>query len=96
MNKLAIGSEVVDLAPMFLALPERNYLLNALDLFDGVGITSPKVIVSQLVEDNYSLFNEPTARGSSEHNVTARQNGQEWLIEAPYFLREDMFTPADV
>lgn len=51
MTKLAIGSEVVDLSPMFLALPERNYLFNALDLFDGVGITSPKVIVSQLVED---------------------------------------------
>ncbi len=96
MTKLAIGSEVVDLAPIFQALPERNYLFNALDLFDGVGITSPKVIVSQLVEDNYSLFNQPTARGSSEHNVTDRQNGQEWLIEAPYFLREDMFTPASV
>ncbi len=33
MTKLAIGSEVVDLSPMFLALPERNYLFNALDLF---------------------------------------------------------------
>lgn len=30
MTKLAIGSEVVDLAPIFQALPERNYLFNAL------------------------------------------------------------------
>lgn len=30
MTKLAIGSEVVDLAPIFQALPERNYLFNGL------------------------------------------------------------------
>lgn len=96
MTKLAIGNDLVDLSPIFQALPERNYLFNALDLFDGVGITSPKVIVSQLVEDNYSLFNEPTSRHSSEHNTTARQNGQEYLIEAPFFMREDVFKPVDV
>lgn len=43
MSKIAIGREMVDLAPIFQALPERNYLMNALDLFDGVGVQNPKV-----------------------------------------------------
>lgn len=59
MTKLAIGNDLVDLSPIFQALPERNYLMNALDLFDGVGVQNPKVVVTQLLDDNYSLFNTP-------------------------------------
>ncbi|MDK6764246.1 phage capsid protein, partial [Klebsiella aerogenes] len=91
-----LGQNYVDLSPLFNLNPTRNYLLASLGLFDGVGVSSHKVAVSRLVEDNRSLFNEPTARFSSEHNVTARQNGKEWLIELPYFLREDQITPADI
>ncbi|MDE8794401.1 hypothetical protein P0C27_08870 [Citrobacter freundii] len=96
MTKIAIGREMVDLAPIFQALPERNYLMNALDLFDGVGVQSPKVVVTQLLDDNYSLFNMPQSRYSSNHDTTARQNGKEYLIEIPWFAREDEFKPVDV
>jgi hypothetical protein len=91
-----LGQNYVDLSPLFNLNPTRNYLLASLGLFDGVGVSSHKVAVSRLVEDNRSLYNEPTARFSSEHNVTARQNGKEYLIELPYFLREDQITPADI
>lgn len=96
MSKIAIGREMVDLAPIFQALPERNYLMNALDLFDGVGVQNPKVVVTQLLDDNYSLFNTPQSRYSSNHDTTARQNGKEYLIEIPWFAREDEFKPVDV
>jgi hypothetical protein len=43
-----------------------------------------------------ACYNQPTARFSNEHNVTARQSGKEWLIELPYFLREDVITPSDI
>ncbi len=78
-----LGQNYVDLSPLFNLNPTRNYLLASLGLFDGVGVSSHKVAVSRLVEDNRSLFNEPTARFSSEHNVTARQNGKEYLVELP-------------
>ncbi|RVS51103.1 phage capsid protein [Citrobacter freundii] len=91
-----LGQNYVDLSPLFNLNPTRNYLLASLGLFDGVGVSSHKVAVSRLVEDNRSLLNSPTARFSSEHNTTARQNGKEWLIELPYFLREDQITPADI
>ncbi|MBX8837291.1 MULTISPECIES: major capsid protein [Enterobacter] len=91
-----LGQNFVDLSPLFNLNPTRNSLLASLGLFDGVGVSSHKVAVSRLVEDNHSLYNEPTARFSSEHNVTARQNGKEYLIELPYFLREDQITPADI
>ena len=91
-----LGQNYVDLAPLFNLNPTRNYLLASLGLFDGTGVSSHKVAVSRLVEDNRSLFNQPTARFSSEHNVTARQTGKEYLIELPYFLREDQITPADI
>ena len=71
MSKIAIGREIVDLAPIFHALPERNYLMNALDLFDGVGVQNPKVVVTQLLDDNYSLFNIPQSRYS--HQTTTLQ-----------------------
>ncbi|WP_455425625.1 major capsid protein [Dryocola sp. LX212] len=93
---MIIGQNYVDLSPLFNVTPTRNFLLASLGLFDEDGVTSHKVSVSRLIEDNTSLFNQPTARFSSEHNVTARQNGKEWLIELPYFLREDLITPADI
>ncbi|MDU3898439.1 MAG: major capsid protein, partial [Enterobacter sp.] len=96
MTKIAIGREMVDLAPIFQALPERNYLMNALDLFDEVGVQNPKVVVTQLLDDNYSLFNTPQSRFSSNHDTTARQNGKEYLVEIPWFAREDTFKPVDV
>ena len=91
-----LGQNFVDLSPLFNLNPTRNSLLASLGLFDGVGVSSHKVAVSRLVEDNHSLYNEPTARFSSEHNVTARQNGKEYLIELPFFMREDQITPADI
>ena len=91
-----LGQNYVDLSPLFNLNPTRNYLLASLGLFDGVGVSSHKVAVSRLVEDNRSLFNEPTARFSSEHNVTARQNGKEYLVELPFYMREDQITPADI
>ena len=91
-----LGQNYVDLSPLFNLNPTRNFLLASLGLFDGVGVSSHKVAVSRLVEDNHSLYNEPTARFSSEHNVTARQNGKEYLIELPFFMREDQITPADI
>lgn len=93
---MIIGNEVVDLSPLFSATSTRNYLLASLGIFDGDGVTSHKVSVSRLLEDNTSLFNHPTARFSNEHNVTSRQNGKEWLIELPYFLREDLIVPSDI
>ena len=95
MTKIAIGRDLVDLAPIFRALPERNYLMNALDLFDGVGVQNPKVVVTQLLDDNYSLFNTPQSRYSSNHDTTARQNGKEYLVEIPWFAREDDLLPVD-
>jgi hypothetical protein len=89
-----LGQNYVDLSPLFNLNPTRNYLLASLGLFDGVGVSSHKVAVSLL--KIIALYNEPTARFSSEHNVTARQNGKEYLIELPYFLREDQITPADI
>ncbi|MCM7134429.1 major capsid protein [Enterobacter cloacae] len=91
-----LGQNFVDLSPLFNLNPTRNSLLASLGLFDGVGVSSHKVAVSRLVEDNHSLYNEPTARFSSEHNVTARQNEKEYLIELPFFMREDQITPADI
>lgn len=93
---MIIGNEIVDLSPLFQLTSTRNFLLSSLNIFDGDGVTSHKVSVSRLLEDNTSLFNQPTARFSNEHNVTARQNGKEWLIELPYFLREDLIVPADI
>lgn len=93
---MIIGNEVVDLSPLFQLTSTRNFLLSSLNIFDGDGVTSHKVSVSRLLEDNTSLFNQPTARFSNEHNVTARQSGKEWLIELPYFLREDVITPSDI
>ncbi|MDN4200969.1 major capsid protein, partial [Citrobacter freundii] len=93
---MIIGNEVVDLSPLFGLTSTRNFLLSSLNIFDGDGVTSHKVSVSRLLEDNTSLYNQPTARFSNEHNVTARQSGKEWLIELPYFLREDVITPADI
>ncbi len=93
---MIIGNEVVDLSPLFGLTSTRNFLLSSLNIFDGDGVTSHKVSVSRLLEDNTSLYNQPTARFSNEHNVTSRQSGKEWLIELPYFLREDVITPADI
>lgn len=93
---MIIGNERIDLSPLFQLTSTRNFLLSSLNIFDGDGVTSHKVSVSRLLEDNTSLFNQPTARFSNEHNVTARQNGKEWLIELPYFLREDLIVPADI
>ncbi|MDI7593215.1 major capsid protein [Cronobacter malonaticus] len=93
---MIIGNEVVDLSPLFGLTSTRNFLLSSLNIFDGDGVTSHKVSVSRLLEDNTSLYNQPTARFSNEHNTTARQNGKEWLIELPYFLREDLIVPADI
>ncbi|CTR37433.1 Uncharacterised protein [Escherichia coli] len=93
---MIIGNEVVDLAPLFELNDSRNYLLSTLDFTDPVPVESHKVAVSQLIESNESLFNHPTSRFSSEHNVTKRENGEEYLIEIPYFLREDLIKPQDV
>ena len=93
---MILGNDYVDLAPLFSAHSTRNYLLSTLDFTDSVGVTSHKVAVSQLVESNESLFNKETSRFSSEHNVTKREQGKEWLIEIPYFLREDVIRPSDV
>lgn len=93
---MILGNDYVDLAPLFSAHSTRNYLLSTLDFTDSVGVTSHKVAVSQLVESNESLFNKETSRFSSEHNVTKREQGKEWLIEIPYFLREDLIKPQDV
>lgn len=93
---MIIGNEVVDLAPLFELNDSRNYLLSTLDFTDPMPVESHKVAVSQLIESNESLFNHPTSRFSSEHNVTKRENGEEWLIEIPYFLREDLIKPQDV
>jgi hypothetical protein len=93
---MIIGNEVVDLSPLFGLTSTRNFLLSSLNIFDGDGVTSHKVSVSRLLEDNTSLYNQPTARFSNEHNTTQRQSGKEWLIELPYFLREDVITPADI
>ena len=80
---MILGNDYVDLAPLFSAHSTRNYLLSTLDFTDSVGVTSHKVAVSQLVESNESLFNKETSRFSSEHNVTKREQGKEWLIEIP-------------
>lgn len=93
---MILGNDYVDLAPLFSAHSTRNYLLSTLDFTDPVGVSSHKVAVSQLVESNESLFNKETSRFSSEHNVTKREQGKEWLIEIPYFLREGLIVPADV
>lgn len=93
---MIIGNERVDLSPLFQLTSTRNFLLSSLNIFDGDGVTSHKVSVSRLLEDNTSLYNQPTARFSNEHNVTSRQSGKEWLIELPYFLREDLIVPADI
>ncbi|HBA5561475.1 TPA: phage capsid protein [Escherichia coli] len=93
---MILGNDYVDLAPLFSAHSTRNYLLSTLDFTDPVGVSSHKVAVSQLVESNESLFNKETSRFSSEHNVTKREQGKEWLIEIPYFLREDVIRPSDV
>lgn len=89
---MILGNDYVDLAPLFQAHNTRNYLLSTLDFTDSVGVTSHKVAVSQLVESNESLFNKETSRFSSEHNVTKREQGKEWLIETPYFIREDVIS----
>ncbi len=93
---MILGNDYVDLAPLFSAHSTRNYLLSTLDFTDSVGVTSHKVAVSQLVESNESLFNKETSRFSSEHNVTKREQGKEYLIEIPYFLRVDLIKPQDV
>lgn len=93
---MIIGNERVDLSPLFQLTSTRNFLLSSLNIFDGDGVTSHKVSVSRLLEDNTSLYNQPTARFSNEHNTTQRQSGKEWLIELPYFLREDVITPSDI
>ncbi|GAB7444722.1 major capsid protein [Citrobacter freundii] len=93
---MIIGNERVDLSPLFQLTSTRNFLLSSLNIFDGDGVTSHKVSVSRLLEDNTSLFNQPTARFSNEHNVTARQNGKEYLVELPFFMREDLIVPADI
>lgn len=93
---MIIGNEVVDLSPLFGLTSTRNFLLSSLNIFDGDGVTSHKVSVSRLLEDNTSLYNQPTARFSNEHNVTSRQSGKEWLIELPFFMREDLIVPADI
>ncbi|EHH5174483.1 phage capsid protein [Escherichia coli] len=93
---MIIGNESVDLAPLFSLHDSRNFLLTTLDFTDPVGVSSHKVAVSQLVETNESLFNKETSRFSSEHNVTKREQGKEFLVEIPYFLREDMIKPQDV
>lgn len=93
---MILGNDYVDLAPLFQTHNTRNFLLSTLDFTDPVGVSSHKVAVSQLVESNESLFNKETSRFSSEHNVTKREQGKEWLIEIPYFLREDVIRPSDV
>ncbi|EEV4699918.1 phage capsid protein, partial [Escherichia coli] len=93
---MILGNDYVDLIPLFQTHSTRNFLLSTLDFTDSVGVTSHKVAVSQLVESNESLFNKETSRFSSEHNVTKREQGKEWLIEIPYFLREDVIRPSDV
>jgi len=93
---MIIGNERIDLSPLFQLTSTRNFLLSSLNIFDGDGVTSHKVSVSRLLEDNTSLYNQPTARFSNQHNVTARQSGKEWLIELPFFMREDLIVPADI
>lgn len=93
---MIIGNERIDLSPLFQLTSTRNFLLSSLNIFDGDGVTSHKVSVSRLLEDNTSLYNQPTARFSNEHNVTSRQSGKEYLIELPFFMREDLIVPADI
>lgn len=96
MTQVFISNDAVDLAPLFQVTSTRNYLLGTLGIFETVPVQNHKVAISRLLEDNRSLLNIPTARFSNEHNSTARQNGQEWLVEIPYFLREDVITPGDI
>ncbi len=52
--------------------------------------------MTQPLDHNYSLFNTPQSRYSPGHDTTARQNGKDYLIEIPWFAREDEFKPVDV
>jgi hypothetical protein len=90
------ANSVVDLAPLVEVQPQRNYLLSALGIFDGFGTKHHKTAIGQLIEDNYSLINRSTGRFSNEHNVTARGDGKEWLVELPFFDREDEITVQDI
>ncbi|MBY0740160.1 major capsid protein [Klebsiella sp. M581] len=96
MMGIFIGNEVVDLAPLFEAMPQNNYLMNALGVFDNVPSSTPKVVVSDIVTTNGSLLNTPKSRYSSEHDVTKREQGTERIIEIPFFHRSDEIKVADV
>ncbi|ARJ97546.1 hypothetical protein BCD20_19760 [Escherichia coli] len=64
MSKIAIGREMVDLAPIFQALPERNYLMNALDLFDGVPERARRCLPRYARKQR--ITSEPCVRYASE------------------------------
>ncbi|MCS0529633.1 major capsid protein [Klebsiella grimontii] len=93
---MIFGNEVVDLSPIFSVAPQNNYMLNALNVFDGVPSDTPKIVISDIVTTNESLLNTPKSRYSSEHDVTKRDFGTDRIIEIPFYHREDMVKVSDI
>lgn len=87
--------KMADLMPLFEVMPQDNYLLQTLNLFDKVGSESIKVSLDTMAEDNRTLINDPKKRYSFEHNSTARNKASNYLIEIPHFHREDTVSAAD-
>jgi len=87
--------KMADLMPLFEVMPQENYLLQSLNIFDKVGSGSIKVSLDTMAEDNRTLINDPKKRYSFEHNSTARDKASNYLIEIPHFHREDVVSAAD-
>ncbi|MFK3875886.1 major capsid protein [Pantoea agglomerans] len=87
--------KMADLMPLFEVMPQENYLLQSLNIFDKTGSDSIRVSLDTMAEDNRTLINDPQKRFSFEHNSTARDKASNYLIEIPHFHREDTVSAAD-
>lgn len=87
--------QMADLLPAFFQQPQQNYLLQSLNIFDKIGSDSIRVTLDILTEDNRTLINDPKKRYSFDHNSTAREKASNYLVEMPYFHREDTISSAD-
>jgi hypothetical protein len=86
---------MLDLQDAFKALPQRNYLLQALGLFNKVGSDSVRIGFDRLVETNKSLLNDPQKRYSYQHNATSLDGASFHSLILPYYMRQDTISSAD-
>ncbi|WP_286867784.1 major capsid protein [Pantoea sp. UBA5035] len=87
--------KMADLMPLFEVMPQDNYLLQTLNIFDKVGSKSIDVSLDTMAQDNRTLINDPQKRFSFSHNSTARDKASNYLIELVHFHREDVVSAAD-